>query len=499
MKAKKLILAAVLAVFGNELHAQESATACAKETLEGSIEAFGGTEVLNSLHRLKIKALGQRLMREQSERPEGPYIPDYFEIEIEKDLDKNQLKYSKESKSFGYNLTFLVNDSLVGRDMNHSGRWFPVPGSVELDIALAPERLLQTALEAKDLQCEQDSLLQNIPHRVVSFKHNSKPVKIYINRNTGLVTAIETKAEVKSNNYHIWGDLPVTVYYSMYGLEKNNLIYPRQIDIYIDGKASENISLLSLEQNPVFEEELSFPEASKELLQKYFGRDLSAPLAGDKAIEEAKGLYIIPGSWFTSIIKQDDGLVILDAPISSAFSEQLIQFAHEKFPGQKIKAVINSSGAWPHIGGLRTFIAEEVPVYHSPLNTGLLEKLAAAEFSNHPDRQQELQKKLISKPVSAKTELGKGQNKMQIFPLNAEASEGMMMVYFPKHKLLYTTDLVQSIDPSAEPLFREYTLEILKAIDREQLEVEKIFGMHLPPTELSALKEALQQQNITVQ
>ena len=491
MKAKNLILAAVLAVFGNQLQAQQTADACAKETIEKSIEAFGGREVLNSLHGLKINALGQRLMREQSERPEGPFIPDYFEIQIDKDLDNNRSRTSKESKSFGYNLTYLVNDSLVGRDMNHSGRWFPMPMSTELDMALAPEHLLQTALQSNNLHCEKDSLLQNIPHRVLSFEHAGQPVKIFINKNTDLVTAIETKAEVKTNNYHVWGDIPLSIYYSMYGLEKNRLLYPRQMDIFLDGALSENISIISLEQNPVFEQELTFPEASKELLLKYYGRDLSAPLAADKAIEEAPGLLIIPGSWFTSVLKQDDGLVILEAPISSAFSEQVIKFAHEKFPGQKIKAVISTSAAWPHIGGLRDFIAEEIPVYHSPLNSELLQKMASAEFSTHPDKQQKLQKELISVLVSEKKELGKGKNRVVIFPLNAEASEGMMMVYFPEHKLLYTSDLVQSIDPSAEPLFREYGQEILLAIDREQLEVEKIFGMHLPPTPLPQLKEAM--------
>lgn len=493
------MLAAVIAVFGNQVQAQETSTTCARTTVENSIEAYGGPEVLNSLHSLKIKALGQRLMREQSERPEGPFIPDYFEIDIEKDLDKNQLKYSKESKSFGYNLTYLVNDSLVGRDMNHSGRWFPVPGSLEMDMALSPERLLQTALEAKDLHCEQDTLLQHIPHQKLAFLHQGRPVNIYINKNTGLVTALETTSEVKSNNYHIWGDIPVSIYYSMYGLEKNKLIYPRQMDIYLNGELSENISVTSLEQNPGFEEELSFPEASKELLLKYYGRDLSAPLAADKAIEEVRDLFIIPGSWFTSVIKQEDGLVILEAPISSSFSEQIIDFAHKKFPGQKIRAVVNTSGAWPHIGGLRPFIAEELPVYHSALNSDLLKKLASAEFSTHPDRQQKLQKQLNSKPVSEKIVLGKGKNQMIIYPINSEASEGMMMVYFPKHKLLYTSDLVQSIDPEAEPLFREYWQEILNAIEREQLQVEKIFGMHLGPTPVAALKQALHPQQPVAQ
>ena len=491
MKTKKILSVAVLAFFVTILPAQNTNDSCSKKVIEASIQAFGGAEVLNSLHSLQLKGFGHRLMREQSERSEGPYITDYFDIEIKRDLKNNNQSSNRESKSFGYELTYLVNDSLAARDMNHSGRWFPVPKTMELDMALTPEQILKTALLAKDVHCQPDSLLQNVPHHVLAFQHNGKPVKLFINKNTNLITAVETYGPHKSNNYHVWGDIKTTIFYSMYSLEKNNLRYPYQMDIYLNSEHAESILLVSLEQNMDFTEEIVFPDAAKELLQKYYGRDLSPPLAADKVIEQAKGLNIIPGSWFSSIIKQDDGLVILESPISSEYGEQILQLAEKLYPAENIRAVINTSAAWPHIGGLRPFIAAEIPVYHSGLNTGIIKKLAAADYSTAPDRQQKLEKQVKSFAVSENMSIGQGSNRIILYPLNKESSEGMLMVYFPQHKLLYTTDLVQSIDPNAQPLFREYWLEILEAIDEQGLEVETIYGMHLAPTSLSDLKKAL--------
>jgi hypothetical protein len=38
--------------------------------------------------------------------------------------------------------------------------------------------------------------------------------------------------------------------------------------------------------------------------------------------------------------------------------------------------------------------------------------------------------------VSAKTTIGSGANRLELYPIHGETSERQMMVYFPEHKLL---------------------------------------------------------------
>lgn len=477
------------------VHSQSNPRECAETRIKESMEAFGGRNLLDSLKSLKLTGKGYRLMREQSERPEGPYITDYFDLEEVRDISEKRLILSKEFDVFDYSLQYLVNDNITARSFNNNDQWYPAEKSLESELALAPEQILETALKAENLHCEKDSIIQSIPHSVISFTWKNTPVKVYINNISHLITAVSTYGEYPFNNYHIWGDVSKTVYYSVYGLEENGLRYPYQQDIYINGELSENIMLTSLEQNIQLPDSLDIPEDTKQKLIKYDeNRPKKLPLA-DKALEVEKDIRIVLGSWFTAIVKQDDGLVIIEAPISSEFGQGIIDMAHSLYPEEPIKAVVSSSPAWPHIGGLRPFAAQGIPIYHSNLNKGLLQELLKADFKTHPDKQQSLNRELISKSVSKKTIVGKGKNRMEIYPMNTEGSEGMLMVYFPEYELLYTSDLVQGINNPTPPVyFREYWKEALETISRENLKVKKIYGMHQMPVEISELRKALTQE-----
>ena len=49
--------------------------------------------------------------------------------------------------------------------------------------------------------------------------------------------------------------------------------------------------------------------------------------------------------------KQDDGIVILEAPISSGYSAKVIAEAKKRFPGIPIQAVITTSDSWLTLPG----------------------------------------------------------------------------------------------------------------------------------------------------
>lgn len=491
MKLKLLFLSFLLPIF-LFAQSQNKQKSCAISLIEKSISAFGGSELLDSIHSLQIKGKGYRLMREQSERPEGPYITDYFEGNEIADFQHNRWLSRKDFGVFGYSLSYLVNDSITARSFNGNTNWFPAEKSLEEELFLNPLQILKTALSASDLKCEKDTLLQNMEHSVISFQWKQVPVKIFINKISDLITAIETTETYPFNNYHIWGDITKTIFYSLYGLEKNGLRFPYQRDIYMNGKLSENFMLTSLEQNPKITETMEIPRETSEKIAQYLANPPVRMPQKDKIITEKEGINIVPGSWFSAIIRQNDGLVIIDAPINSAYGSGILELASKLYPNEKVKAVISSSGAWPHLGGLRPFIASEIPIYHSPLNTLVIEELAHAPFTNHPDELQKTPGAIKSKPVSEKTILGSGPNRLEIYPMNSEGSEGMLMVYFPQQKLLYTSDLVQGINnPEPAPYFREYWKEALELIDQKKLDVEKVYGMHMAPVNISELRKAL--------
>ena len=53
------------------------------------------------------------------------------------------------------------------------------------------------------------------------------------------------------------------------------------------------------------------------------------------------------------------------------------------------------------------------------------------------------------------------------------------MVYFPEHKLLYGSDLVQPGQQAGSFFMPEYLLELMESVRREKLAVTGIFAMHM--------------------
>ena len=64
---------------------------------------MGGQEKFEAIHSAAFKGIGLPYMLEQSERPEGPWLLDYFEISELRDFDKGRLR--QEIKSKGCNST----------------------------------------------------------------------------------------------------------------------------------------------------------------------------------------------------------------------------------------------------------------------------------------------------------------------------------------------------------------------------------------------------------
>jgi hypothetical protein len=109
--------------------------------------------------------------------------------------------------------------------------------------------------------------------------------------------------------------------------------------------------------SPLKERDLTIPaEMRAQYRPDAKPRDLeSVPLGNTRepATELPPGLVFIPGSWNSTLVRQEDGIVILEAPISSGYSAQAIAEARRRFPGLPVKAVITTSDSWPHLAGVR--------------------------------------------------------------------------------------------------------------------------------------------------
>ena len=479
------------------LGANSVAQQSAADLLHSALAAMGGEEKIRNLGGLHIESSVVRNELEESERPEGPYILETDQVEEWRDLVHGSWKIT--TKMHGpFQPEFVMSATVSENAASRSFDGNPAPASgeqlqqAEEVLALSPERVLITALSGSDPRRLPDLTLQGVPHQAIQFTWHGSPVRIFLNSDTHLPTAVEWQTAYPFGIFwSIWGDVTTRVYYSLWWLQ-NGIHYPMQADVFRNGMPDQTVTIEKIDFNPSLGPD--FFSISSETRAAFLPRatktiDDRAP--GSNLSELAPGVLFVPGPWNTTLVRQDDGLVIIEAPMSSGYSAKVLELAQSKFPGVPVKAVITTSDSWPHIGGLREYVAHGIPVYVLDRTMPLIERFLRGQRTKYPDTLAKSPRQADLRPVSGKTVIGSGPNRLEIYPTRGETSERQMMVYFPEHKLLYGSDPFQELDGK---LFYPQTVsELQSAVEREHLSVDRFFMMHIGVNPWSKALEAVKQ------
>lgn len=499
-----LLARSLMASFLFMAAAAQAADPATTSLLHQALSAQGGEAKLRSLNAVRWSAVGYRNMLEQSERPEGPYIVEHQTVSEIHDQKGGRLRSVTESAIYPvarFSTGYVADKTAAMRFAGEARR----PGSAEMvtlsreTLALSPERLLLTALDSTDARVEGATVLQSTPQDVVTFSLNGAPVRIYLNRYTHLPTAMDYAGPLARSGYwRFLGDVTMRTSYGFWWIAKGGIRMPMQWDVARNGlpEGSYSIRELSLD-SPVPEGDLSI---TPEIRAAFAAQP--APVGVDDipfgtprqpAVDLAPGIVLVPGSWNVAFVRQDDGVVIIEAPISSGYSQKAIADARRRFPGIPIKAVVTTSDSWPHIAGIREYVAQGIAIYHLDINAPILRRMIGASYSSRPDtleRAGEAKRAAALKPVSGVTRLGSGLNRMVIYPIRGETSERQLMIYFPQHRLFYGSDPFQrGADGSFS--FPQAVTELAGAAAREGLHPDRFFMMHIGPTPWLDLAKAV--------
>ena len=377
-----------------------------------------------------------------------------------------------------------------------------VPGSAldiqvaKEELALSPERVLLTALDSGDAQHETNTILQGVPHQVIRFTIDGAAARLYLNQNTHLPTSVEYSGLLAHAGYAMYlGDVTLRTFWSYWRLDKHGIRYPMQWDMQLNETPAQMMMLRDLKIDDPADQKLAIPPAvAKQFNPNAPARTPETATLGKDIQELAPGVIQIRSSWNVTIVDQGDGLVILEAPISSHYSAQVIAEAALRFPGKKIKAVVTTSDSWPHLAGIREYAASGIPIYALDLSEPIVRRTLNASYASHPDTLQRASGKRDLHFVSRKTLIGTGPNRIELYPLRGETSERQMMAYLPGQRLLYGSDPFQRTG-DGEYSDDQAVSELLDTVAREHLDVDRFFMMHLGPTPFSELKAALQRIN----
>jgi hypothetical protein len=479
----------------------------AVELIHKSMDALGGEEKLRAIHSVEFKGIGFRNELEQSERPEGPWMPDFFQSDEIRDFANIRHRTVRQSRTLNNSSwdnaawsdpLVLVTDggsaALFAQEKFNAISSAGVP-DIEETLALDPSQILLTALAAPDLRIGPEAQVHGFAQQVIEFTWKGEPVRVYLSSYSHMLTCIDvTHARPADYFQGPWGDVKIRISFATWSIDPSGVRYPRQWSKEMNGQPYSTYTANEVKFNPAINEpDFAIPEDVRkastmppDLDEVPLGQAKTAPLEVAPGVEYIYG----PLNFNASEIRQKDGIVILEGVVSSGYSAKIIEDAQKRFPGLPIKAVITTSDSWPHIGGIREYAARGIPIYALDLNRPILTRLLAAPHKLHPDALAKVPRAAKFTFVSQRTALGTGENRLEIIPYRTATGERQMMVYFAGAKLVYTSDLF-SIRSDASLFLPEFAQEAVDAITRENLAVDRVYGMHYNPMPFQELRDAI--------
>jgi glyoxylase-like metal-dependent hydrolase (beta-lactamase superfamily II) len=216
----------------------------------------------------------------------------------------------------------------------------------------------------------------------------------------------------------------------------------------------------------------------------------------------AKDVYlarVVESSGNVLFIAFDDYVLVVDAPqarLTVGGGERLIAKINETLPGKPIRYLVLTSQSYDHMAGVRGFIAAGTTIVTTPGNRRLIEKLAAAPFTITPDALARQPRAPVIETIQNKKHVFRDANHLvELYDIGPGPTlNEAVVVYLPKEKLLYQTDLfnpgyVRTVIPA-----QVSTVHFAEKLRQLGLAVEQIAGGHGGLTTPADLQTALEKR-----
>jgi glyoxylase-like metal-dependent hydrolase (beta-lactamase superfamily II) len=204
-----------------------------------------------------------------------------------------------------------------------------------------------------------------------------------------------------------------------------------------------------------------------------------------------EGLFLIRGPYNSVFAVFRDHVMVLEAPLNSGYSEDCRKLIHSIAPGKPVRYVVATHFHFDHVGGLRPYIAEGIPILTTSDARGVIEQVAAARHTMHPDVLLRSDRAPKIEIVRDKRVFDDGTNRAELYELGPTDHVAQMLIaYFPKQKLLFEADVWDILSPDLA-IAGSDTVSLARRIQQLGLDVERIVPVHGPPGTMAMLRDAL--------
>lgn len=364
---------------------------------------------------------------------------------------------------------------IIGEQSQNALIGFKDPWATQFEVWITPEGFLKGALEND--ATARPKTLDGRRYNVISFLADKKyKVNGYLD-DQNLVARVETWVANP-----VLGDMPVEASYSDYK-DFHGLKFPTRIVEKEGGYPVLDLTVTDANKNVVTN--VQPPKKNTDPADPFFGVD--EQLVADDVY------YFTGGTHHSVIVKFNDYVVVIEAPLDEARSNAVISEVKKLYYNTPIRYLVNTHAHFDHAGGIRTYSAEGATIVTYQMNKPYYEKTFALPRTLQPDKLSQSKKRAVIEAVGEKRVLTDGTHVIELYHVPNEHNEGMLIAYLPKDRILVEADLFTppAAGTAAPNPPSPYTLSLVENLERLKLDYDKILPLHGRLTSKAELMKAV--------
>jgi hypothetical protein len=359
---------------------------------------------------------------------------------------------------------FMVRDTLVQ----------PFPALYGMSVtarALDAWAVLHDWRGADGLKVVASCVYRDAPRTVLERRGTYGIERLYIDPESGL----PVKLDREEPNY-LWGQLHVEYQYQtwVYG---DGVLRPGAVFRLVDGaleteRIERSFAMIPADSAP----SLAAPSADpmKVALPAFL-----QPTPPDTAQAGEHVVLLANRGYREGVLMLHDTAYVLDATQGEERARQDSIWIARLFPRRRAVVVVVTDLAWPHIAGVRFWVARGATIVSHANSRPMLERVTERRWTRQPDLLEHVRKQHGRVPlrfVAVHDSLSLAGGALRLYAIDGVASEGALMAWVPEDGVLWAGDYVQRVD---EPSL--YASEVARAARRVGIRPRTVVAQHQEP------------------
>jgi hypothetical protein len=204
-----------------------------------------------------------------------------------------------------------------------------------------------------------------------------------------------------------------------------------------------------------------------------------------KVTQIGTNTYLLTNPGYTEAVTRiGDEVFLFDATQSEERGRKDAEAIAKLFPGYKKLTLVVTDLAWPHVAGVRYWVANGATIISHRAAQEFLQSVVERRWTLAPDLLEQRRKTARLKFVGVDATYKLAEGAITLHPIDGIGSEVALMAYLVRDRVLWASDFIQTVEQPTS-----YTSEVWQAAQRDGLLPERTVAEHLPITPWAKIEE----------